>query len=558
MIWNLLKKDVRLLWPFALTVTVAQAMNGTLHFVRDHVVTSASFRNITILFPIVVLLAMASLAVTVVHQDPLTSTADDWLVRPVRRRDLLLAKVLFVILLIHLPILVLDASEGLLAGAPLGEALFAALTRSATLFGAITAPALMLGAVTASLAEAVLLGGVVVIALVALVLILGPYAQQSSPRSPMGLGWIPTAASHVGMFLISAAVVAFQYLRRQTRTARTLGVIAVLALVPITYLPIRPSFAVQQWVAPASAEPIRVDLAPGATPSPEPARDGGSHPLANDTNTARLRSTLGSLARRSATQLQLPVRIGDLPSDGIVFADSVLVRLLGSDGQVRYEGVGNCLKNPYATGTTCFPSELAGSPATRTYAIPLQVIMIPTPVYEKLKAESLRVEVDYFLTQFAGRAEVSLDTHTRLHPTAGMGLCRTRIDDDGDAVSLTCLSAHTPPSCITLALEDPDTGVRNPPAHQCGFDYSPYVRDAFEDPLVRFNIELPFTDTSHTIRFPIAVDRIPEARLFIKTYTPVAHFQRKIVIPAARLSDWEMPPMRGGTRSAGGPYRIVN
>lgn len=551
MIWNLFKKDARLLWPFALTLALAQAMNGTLHFIRDHLVSSVPFGNVTILFPIVVLLGMASLAVTVVHQDPLTSTAHDWLVRPVRRRDLLLAKVLFVLLLIHLPILVLDFAEGILAGAPQGEALFAALTRGATLFGVITAPALMLGVLTTSVAEAVLLGGAVAIALAALVLILGPFGQQFSPRSPMGLGWIPTAASYVGLFLTSAAVIAFQYLRRQTRTARTIAVIAVLALVPISYLPFRPSFTVQQWVSPASGKPVRVEFAPAHDASP-------GTPPSTGTNKASLHSTLTSSVRRSATQLQLPVRIGDLPSDGIVFADAVLVRLLGSDGKVLYEGVGNCIRNPYAAGTRCYPSELAGSPATRTYAIPLRAIMIPTPVYERLKSQPLRVEIDYFLTQFAGRTQVSLHTHQQLHATPGIGLCRTGIDADGDAVTLTCVSAHTPPSCVTLALEDPGTGQSNPPAHQCGFDYSPYVRGAFEDPLVRFGVELPFTDVSHTVRFPIDAERIQAARLVIKTYVPVAHFERKLVIPVARLSDWEMSPPPAGNHSGSGPYRIMN
>ena len=548
MIWNLFRKDARLLWPFALTLALAQAMNGTLHFIRDHLATSVSFETVTTRFPIVVLLGMAALAVTVVHQDPLTSTAHDWLVRPMRRRDLLLAKILFVLLLIHLPIFLLDFAEGVLAGAPQGEALLAAFTRGATLLGVITAPALMLGAVTASLAEALLLGSIVAIALAALILVLGPFGQRLSPRSPMGLGWIPTAAAHIGLFLISAAVIAFQYLRRQTRTARTIAVIAVLTLVPISYLPFRPAFAVQQWVSPASAEQVRVDLAP--------AHDGGSE--TPPASAGSLQNTLMPSLRRSATQLQLPLRISQLPSDGIVFADAVLVRLLGNDGTVRYQGVGNCLKNPYAAGTTCLPSELAGSPATPTYAIPLQVIMIPTPVYEALKTRPLRIEIDYFLTQFTGRTAISLRTHQAPQLTAGMGLCRTGIDGDGDEVILTCVSAHTPPSCISLALEDPGTGLSNPPTHQCGFDYAPYVRGAFEDPLVRFRIALPFTDVSHTIRFPIDAARIQEARLVIRTYAPVAHFRRTVVIPVSRLSDWERSTTPGKTAPAAAPYRIMN
>lgn len=549
MVWHLFKKDVRLLWPFALVVVLGEAINAALHFVRDHFVTTLPFSYVTILFPIAVLLGMAALAVTVVHQDPLPGTAHDWLVRPVVRRDLLLAKILFIVLLIHLPTLLLDFSEAMLIGTPASAALFAAFTRSAFLFGAITAPALMLGALTASLAEAVLLGGVVAVGIAAVILVLSASPAHSSPHSPMGLGWIPTAATHVGLLLVCAVIIAFQYLRRQTRIARTLAAIALLALVPVFYLPFAPSFAAQQWLSPTAASRIRIEF--------DTARATHTRASATGADSAGAAGRISSPLQRSAVQLQLPVRIGQMPPDGILFVDRVSVRLTGNDGKLRYQGVGNCTKNPYSMGTACFPSEY-GSDATETYAIPLQTLILPQRVYDELKSQPLRVEADYFLTLFTGRPQVSVSTTERLRQVAEMGLCGTRIDDDGDAVNLSCVSAQTPPSCMTIVLEDPRTHVHNPPLHQCGFDYSPVIRSPYEDPLVRFNIELPFSDLSHLIRFPIDAAQIQDARLVIKTYTAAAHFRRRLIIPAARLSDWETPWARAKEATAGGPYRIAN
>ena len=548
MVWHLFKKDLRLLWPFALIVLLGQAINGALHFVRDHFVTTLPFGYVTILFPMIVLLGMAALAVTVVHQDPLPGSAHDWLARPIVRRDLLLAKLLFVIVTIHLPMLLLDFSEAMLSGTPASEALFAALNRCAFLFGAITAPALMLGAVTASLAEAVLLGGVVAVGLAAVILVLSASPPGSSPRSPMGLGWIPTAATHVGLLLISAAVVAFQYFKRRTRMARTVAAIALLALVPLSYLPFAPSFAAQQWLS-SPTDQIRLD--------PDLAHPSRTRVPATSVGPTRSGGRFSSPLRRSAIQLQLPVRIEQMPPDGILFVDRILVRLSGNDGKLRYQGVGNCMRNLYSTGAACLPSEYA-SAASETYAIPLQTLVLPRRLYDELKSEPLRVEVDYFLTLFTGRPQVSLGTSERLRPVAQMGRCGTRIDDDGDAVSLTCVSAQTPPGCMTIVLENPRTHAHNPPLHQCGFDYSPVVRSPYEDPLVRFRIELPFSDLSHLIRFPIAAPQIQEARLLIKTYAAAAHFRRQLVFTGARLSDWEAPRAQVKDATAGGPYRIAN
>jgi len=551
-IWHLFRKDVRLLWPFALGVTLAQALNAALHLVRLYFPITPSLIPVTIVFPGLVWLGIVCLAVTLVQQEPLLSSAHDWLVRPVKRRDLLLAKLLFVLLLIHVPILLLDFAEALLLGVQVPDALFAALTRAATLFTAFTAPGLLLGAITASLVEAVLVGGVFVILGTLLILYTSTYGPRISPIGGTGLGWVPGAVALITNTLGIAAILAFQYWRRQTRVTRTMVAIGVLASFMLSSLTFDACFTVQQWVSSASAK-FDIGLAPGkGTGTP-------STVFATGKDLANMRINFNRRLSRSTTPLEFPVRLAGLPPDSVVYADQVVIRLSGSDGRRLYEARGDCARSSHGAGNACIQGELeVSSPASAGYADPLQVIMIPTDVYEALKSQPLSVEIDYLLTLFSGRPPITLGVSEPLHSLAGVGVCSTRIDDDGDEVQLKCVSAHRAPSCVTVVLENPRTGLHDPPLHQCGHDYAPFVRGAYPDALQPFQIGIPFTDLTHTIRFPVDIDQIQQARIAIKTYEPIAHVRRKLVIPGVKLSDWLAPRAAAADPTSGGTYRIMN
>ncbi len=102
--------------------------------------------------------ATALAAATAVHNDPLPPPTDDWLVRPIRRIDMMLAKVLFFLVAIEGPIFLgsLAASIGLGLGLP--QAIYPAIVHAcatAVWFGLFS---LGLGAVTSNVVEA-LVGG---------------------------------------------------------------------------------------------------------------------------------------------------------------------------------------------------------------------------------------------------------------------------------------------------------------------------------------------------------------------------------------------------------------
>src|SRR5580698_9151475 len=100
------------------------------------------------------LLATGVLIVMVVQQDSIPGLTQDWLVRPIRRRDLLLGKVLFVALAVQGPIFIIEVGQCLAAGFPIGPSLAAPLSRSLWMFLAMDLPVLAFATLTRSLAHA--------------------------------------------------------------------------------------------------------------------------------------------------------------------------------------------------------------------------------------------------------------------------------------------------------------------------------------------------------------------------------------------------------------------
>jgi hypothetical protein len=130
MIWHIFKKDWRLLWLFAICC-------GALHFVLNATrlslgrfyqarfalanLDSSSFLPGRRLFlgsglPLIALLGSAFLIVAIVQQDAIPGLRQDWLVRPIWRRDLLVAKLVAVLVMVQAPIFLADLAEALATG----------------------------------------------------------------------------------------------------------------------------------------------------------------------------------------------------------------------------------------------------------------------------------------------------------------------------------------------------------------------------------------------------------------------------------------------------------
>jgi hypothetical protein len=151
MTWHIFKKDWRLLWPYAAGLAALQFgmmaallrigrfQSAPIHFWRGMgsfpvLEGGRTLYALTNVFPILGYLASSFLITAIVQQDAIPGIRQDWLVRPIRRRDLFLAKLLGVVLLVLAPICAADFSGALLNGFSLGPSLGAAVGRSVWLW----------------------------------------------------------------------------------------------------------------------------------------------------------------------------------------------------------------------------------------------------------------------------------------------------------------------------------------------------------------------------------------------------------------------------------------
>ena len=88
MVRHILKKDWTLLWPLVTALAVLQGLLAFARFTAGHFLDGLP----TVPLAVLELLAAATVITLAVHQDPIPGIRQDWLVRPISRRDLFLAK----------------------------------------------------------------------------------------------------------------------------------------------------------------------------------------------------------------------------------------------------------------------------------------------------------------------------------------------------------------------------------------------------------------------------------------------------------------------------------
>ena len=176
MIWHIFKKDWRLMWRYAAGLAALQfgLMAALLRIGRFHAPplrgliipftgiaaldASRELYAMTNIFPVLSYLASSFLLVAIVQQDAIPGVRQDWLVRPIRRRDLFLAKLLGVLVMVVAPIFAADLSGALLNGFPLGQSMDAALGRSVWLWFSLFLAVFALASLTRNLMEAIVAG----------------------------------------------------------------------------------------------------------------------------------------------------------------------------------------------------------------------------------------------------------------------------------------------------------------------------------------------------------------------------------------------------------------
>jgi hypothetical protein len=422
MMWHIFKKDAKLLWWLAVAVAalrfaeVAAAQAAGMF-------PDARLRNLSALLSLGGILATGFAICAVVHQDCIPGVRQDWLVRPIRRRDLLLAKVLWAVLLIQLPSFAADAIQGLVAGLGAEPSLAAAASRSTFLLLGVDIPFLALASVTRNLLEALTACVVISLAFATFVSLMGGSQAQWQPIMSTGLAWLTESGLTLVAVAGSAVLLGMQYFRRRTVVSRYLmGVLTVVSILA-TVLPWQPAFAIQKSLAPA----------PGSAASIE---------VSFDPSLGRFKGYGGfprSFVMEIPMQVFLPVRINGLAEDSAVQSDHSDIRVIDSNGRSH--------RLEFASRVNA----RRGAPnIARDTAY--QAAGIPGDLYRAIKDQPVRVEIDYSLTLFQLASTHTLPAINGDERIASVGRCATRVNANGTAVQLSCEQAGLPRvagSCIS-------------------------------------------------------------------------------------------------------------
>ena len=509
MIGRILRKDWEQLWPLVAALAATQFANAALWCALGLFEEPRGLVVAAQVLSYLVLLGVAVLITVAVQQDVLVGVSQDWLVRPIRRGTLLCAKLLFILIAVHGPMLLADIAHGLASGFSLGETIAAALSRSASIAFILDLPVFAIAALSRTLVQAaatflaIWLVGAIGIAVGILV-----RGGAPPPFAASGMQWMTPAFWLFLSFCAATAIIRLQYRYRATAWARAILLGAVLLAPLLSFSSWGAAFAVQRWLSsdPVSAQPIVISFEPTMGRAPVEA------------------------APTPAGVVLLPIRIAGVAADAIVMSDRAFIRLLGRNGATLYSGR-TTVNIGYGDD---FPVRTNSGGEVRLH----QRIALPDRVYEMVRAQAVRVEIDYSLTQFRLQAANTIAALNGDGRFDAFGQCRTTVDADGDDVELGCAKTGSLSKCITVELENPVTGRRNPQTPYCEPSYAPLSPHFLPDATSHFVADVRFHDVQQLAQYPVDGSQLTEARVRLKAYEPVAHFVRHLVIPDIRLGDW--------------------
>ena len=508
MIWNIFKKDFAQLWPLALIVALMHLANAAIWFFLEPFGEPRGLITIAQVFSYLALLGSLVLIVLLVHQEVLPGVSQDWVIRPIRRRDLLLAKLLFLLAIVQSPMLLADVAHAIAAGFPFSTALAAALSRNAFILLSLSLPVFAIAAVTKTLVH-VAAALISIWLFVVLGIGLGILARGGGAPifAANGIQWMTPAWWSLLACSTALLVIPVQYFRRSTHAARGMVAAAVLLAPLLSLAPWAEAFSVQQHLSP--------------------------HPALSTPVTIAFDPALGRSAAepnsRSRTVIFLPIRVTGLPPDSFLMNDRAEVRILSRDGVALYRG-----RTIAALGYhDDFPARTTAVGAVVTY----QRIELPENIPARVLTNPVRVELVDSLTLFHLEAEDSIPALNADANSSAFGRCRTKFDDEADDIELGCEKPGAAPACTSTTLENPAQAVRGPETFACDPDYAPHPVHIVPDGVSQFGSHISLRD----LREPKDMEKPPQldgVRVILRSFQPAAHFTRRLVLPAIRLQDW--------------------
>jgi len=532
MIWHIFKKDFKLLWPYAAVLAVLQLSYSAMQLLNPAGDISESGLDdgphgvLQQLLLAAVLFGGSFLIASLVHQDAIPGTRQDWLVRPIPRMSLLLSKILSAVLLIHVPMLASDLLFGLVARFPLGTSLVYAISRNILLLMVLSMPLLAFSSLTKNLTEAVagvfaMAVGMVMFGFITQALH-WPLKMVYETTYNTGLHWVPQFAGYVFAFASALAVLGIQYFRRKTLTARVTTVVASLIFVALTFfLPWETASAVEEHFSrqPGASSAVSFSFDPTA---------GRIHRTPN---------------RPSAIPVDwyLPLRVDGIAPDAALRVDRFSTRALFASGESMLLSIdtnADFLQN--GTGRLHVGFEpLTGETAKSPLNDP------------RVKEQVMQIAIEMSATLLRRTAVADMTTLDGQVQINGTGCIHRQWawysdwDDDSRLdVTLSCAPVLNP-VCYSLTLVNPPAPYVSIPVLKCPGDYKPYVGRLIPG-ASSITAVAQLYDPSGNVRYPENTEGLFQSKAFINVYEPLEHFTKTIVIPNIRFKDWTADPTPRG------------
>lgn len=514
MIGHIFRKDLRRLWPFIVgialgnfAIAIMRAASGP--FPDDQ---SVLIRALSIVDPVTSLLVFFTI-VMVVQLDPLPDDRQDWLARPIRRWDLLLAKLLFVTVCIHGPMLAGHLFQGFADGFAPGQAVAAALSWNVYEFVTFSLPVLAIAVLTRTIGQTLGLG----VALFAgAFVVVGGTAwalyelQIADPAWEAGLTLIHWIVKNTFILTGTAAVLGVQYFRRDTlRAGAVLAVTFVLVFASQLLLPQTTGLAIQNWWLSDPGRNVSVSFAPDAAKLHVSAASG---------------EFASRLVQQNTTPVYLPLHVTGIIPDLMLTGDNITATLTAADGEKQE--IQLAFNIPLHV------------PGQSDAAMPLyQVMWVPNDFYRAHADQPVRVDINLLLGILRPHASYELPTIGGSFRTPEGAWCATKLINYDRGVQLGCLQIGNVHMRVSAVLIDHASGLRNPSMIRVLTSEAPYSNGG-ADVIARFYMNLPFRDPNTGVPYPVGARQLPTSAVLLTVSQPLTHIMRRVTIPDVRLNAW--------------------
>lgn len=494
----LLRKDLRLFWQFA-------ALLATLIVVSQFPDLVALMGMLGSLLRAAISLGTILLILVVFQEDAVASVKHDWLTRPIPGTTQLLAKMLFVVLVIIVPTVLGGFASNLYEGRSAGESFLAALS-AGTGAGILTVVAITmcLAAVTGNIRQAIIaaLGAFAFFAVLAM--LVDRFGTDGVPLEYSGSMWVLETGMQSLLLTAVVSVLIVQYRRRHTRAARLIvGAAVALGCSMVTLMTWPRVFAVQKALSPEPAAVSTVSVEFEQACFPARVLDAGNENLTG--RAADIRPNVFGEGQREeagvdAIAFNTRLRVHGLPEGDIVRVSGVMATWRAGGARVH-----RVLSGFSPQRWTMDDNRL---PAVDHYWL------LRRADHTSLSALSgVETQIDYSMALLSPKAtaEFVADGRRAWHP--GIGYCSATFDRSQGAVSVGCYKWGAQPALLTANIAgrpDIERKVAGPP------DYTPAVIDFWGG-------------RNHNVTLASQAHDTP--RVIVTAWRARAHFDRQVVTP---------------------------